>query len=132
MPFTEVGWMQRIRKIAYGLFLCVLILALFMIEAIFCIHSVKSIELVNALTYGGRSACEYPVDTFPRPLRVLFTAVAPFALTLQQPGSVILDKPLFGWPGWTGFVTPLAGLALFGVMYTLFRMAMRHYRSTGS
>ena len=26
----------------------------------------------------------------------------------------------------------LAGLALFGVMYTLFRMAMRHYRSTGS
>ena len=28
MPFTEVGWMQRIRKIACGLFLCVLILAL--------------------------------------------------------------------------------------------------------
>ena len=44
----------------------------------------------------------------------------------------ILGKLLFGWPGWTGFVTPLAGLALFGVMYTLFRMAMRHYRSTGS
>ena len=109
-----------------------LILGLFMIEAILCVYSVKSVELANALTYGGRSACQYPIDTYPRPLRVLFTVVAPFALVMHVPASHILGKPLFGWPEWTGFVTPLAGLALFGVMYTLFRMAMRHYRSTGS
>ena len=109
-----------------------LILGLFMIEAILCVYSVKSVELANALTYGGRSACQYPIDTYPRPLRVLFTVVAPFALVMHVPASHILGKPLFGWPGWTGFVTPLAGLVLFGVMYTLFRMAMRHYRSTGS
>ena len=39
-----------------------LILGLFMIEAVFCIYSVKSVELVNVLTYGGRSTCEYPAD----------------------------------------------------------------------
>ena len=111
---------------------CFLIQGLFMIEAIFCIHSVKSIELVNALTYGGRSACEYPVDTYPRPLRVLFTVIAPFALTLHQPGSVILGKPLFDWPEWTAFVSPLSGILVFGVIWLCFQKAMRFYRSTGS
>lgn len=109
-----------------------LLLGLFTLEGIFCIYSVKSVELVNTLTYGGRSACEYPVDTFPRPLRVLFTVLAPFALTLQQPGSVILGKPLFDWPEWTAFLSPLSGIVIFGVVWLCFRRAMRHYRSTGS
>ena len=109
-----------------------LILALFMIEAIFCIHSVKSVELVNALTYGGRSACEYPIDIYPRPLRVLFTVVAPFALTLHVPFAWILGKPLYGWPVWTVFVSPLAGAVVLGIMVVLFHKAIRYYRSTGS
>ena len=109
-----------------------LVLALFMIEAVFTIHSVKSVELVNALTYGGRSACQYPIDIFPRPLRVLFTVFAPFALTLHVPAAYILGKPLYGWPAWTAFVTPLAGAAAFWVLYAVFQKAMKFYRSTGS
>ena len=103
-----------------------------MIEAIFSIFSVKSVELVNAITYGGRSACQYPIDIYARPLRVLFTVVAPFALVLHVPVAYILDKPLYGWPEWTAFACPLAGVAAFLVMYAVFRRAMRHYRSTGS
>lgn len=110
----------------------ILILGLFLIEGIFTIRSVKSVELVNALTYGGRSACEYPIDVYPRPLRVLFTVIAPFALTLQCPAAYILGKPLYGWPDWAAFVTPLSGLVSFSVLYLLFQHAMRHYRSTGS
>ena len=109
-----------------------LLLGLFMIEAILCIHSVKSVEIANTLTYGGRSACEYPSDIYPRPLRILFTVIAPFALVMHVPASAILDKTLFGWPMWAAFVTPLSGLVLFGVIYLLFRKAMRFYRSTGS
>lgn len=111
---------------------CALILGLFLIEAVFCIYSVKSVELVNALTYGGRSACQYPIDVYARPLRLLFTVIAPFALVMHVPAAYILDKPLFGWPAWTAFVSPLAGAALFAMMYAVFRRAMRHYRSTGS
>jgi len=109
-----------------------LLLGLFMVEAILSIHSVKSVELANALTYGGRSACEYPSDIYPRPLRVLFTVIAPFALVMHVPASAILEKPLFGWPMWAAFVTPLSGAVLFGIMYLLFRKAMKYYRSTGS
>ena len=109
-----------------------LILGLFLIEAIFCIHAVKSIEVVNALTYGGRSACQYPIDIYPRPLRILFTAVAPFALVLHAPAAYILEKPLYGWPAWAAFLSPLCGAAFFFLMYFLFRKAMIYYRSTGS
>ena len=109
-----------------------LILGLFLIEAIFCIHSVKSIELVNALTYGGRSACQYPIDTYPGPLRILFTVVAPYALTLHVPGALILGKPLFGWPAWAAFLSPLSGFVFFWLMWILFQKALRFYRSTGS
>ena len=109
-----------------------LIMGLFMIEAILCLHSVKSVEIANAITYGGRSACEYPSDIYPRPLRVLFTVIAPFALVLHVPAAEILGKPMFGWPTWAAFLTPISGLVLFGVMYLLFRKAMRFYRSTGS
>ena len=109
-----------------------LLLGLFMIEAVLCIHSVKSVELANALTYGGRSACQYPIDIFPRSLRAVFTVIAPFALAMHVPASYILGKTLYGWPSWTAFVCPLAGAALFGIMYLLFRRAMRYYRSTGS
>ena len=129
VQWTALKVLAMAESIVMGM---LLILGLFMIEAIFCIHSVKSVELVNALTYGGRSACEYPIDIFPRPLRVLFTVVAPFALTLHVPAAWILDKPLYGWPTWTVFVCPLAGAVTLGIMVMLFHKAIRYYRSTGS
>ncbi len=109
-----------------------LVLGLFLIEAVLCIHSVKSIEITNALTYGGRSACQYPVDAFPRPLRLLFTVIAPFALVMHVPASHILAKPIFGWPAWTAFISPLSGPALFLLMALCFGRALGFYRSTGS
>ena len=111
---------------------CLLILGLFLIEACFCIHSVKSVELVNALTYGGRSACQYPIDIYPHPLRILFSTVAPFALTLHVPAAYILGSPLYGWPLWTVYVTPLSGALIFAIMTAVFHRGIRYYRSTGS
>jgi len=131
---SKIAWtLPKVLLLAESIFFSFwLLLGLFMVEAILSIHSVKSVELANALTYGGRSACEYPSDIYPRPLRVLFTVIAPFALVMHVPASVILDKPLYGWPVWTAFVTPLSGPAVFGIMYLLFRKAMKFYRSTGS
>ena len=123
----------RILLLAEALFFgSCLVLGLFMIEVTCSIFSVKSLEMVNVLTYGGRSACEYPIDAFPRPVQLIFSVIAPFSLTLHVPVSHILGKPLWNWPQWTAFVCPLSGAVLLALTSLLFYRAMRHYRSTGS
>lgn len=111
---------------------CALILGLFLIEATLSVWSVKSLEFINILTYGGRSACQYPADIYPAPLRILFMVVAPFALTMHLPVAYILDKPMLGIAPQWAFVSPLAGAAFFLMMIAVFSRALRHYRSTGS
>ena len=109
-----------------------LLLGLFMIEATVSFFSVKSIEMVNVLTYGGRSACQYPVDVYPGVLRFLFTYLAPFAMCMHWPVSYVIGTPMVTLPTWAYFVTPLAGAVFFAVMTRIWYIGVRHYRSTGT
>lgn len=109
-----------------------LVLGLFMIEATLCFFSVKSIEMINVLTYGGRSTCQYPIDIYPRWLQLLFSVVAPFALTTHVPAAYILGKPLWNTGLLTAFIAPLSGFIFLGVMILVFYQGLKHYRSTGS
>lgn len=109
-----------------------LILGLFLIEATVSFFSVRSIEMVNVLTYGGRQACQYPVDIYHRPLQVLFTWVAPFALSMHLPISHVLGKPLFPVPTILVWLAPLAGPLFFLLMARVWYLGARHYRSTGT
>ena len=109
-----------------------LLMGLFLIEAVVCFFSVQSIEVVNILTYGGRQACQYPIDLYPGPIRILFTCVVPIALCLHVPVSLVLGRPMFAVPDWLVWVFPCAGLAFFALIAFLWRFGVRHYRSTGS
>jgi len=109
-----------------------LFLGLFLIEAVLCIFSVKSIEIVNILTYGGRTACQYPIDIYPRPMRALFLYVAPIGLTLHLPAAYILEKSLLGEAHWMAFISPMAGFIVLAVMLLVWRIGVKKYRSTGS
>ena len=109
-----------------------LLMGLFLVEATFCFFSVRSIEMVNVLTYGGRSTCQYPIDIYPKPLRLLFLYVAPIALCMHLPVSFILDKPLFAVPVWCSYLAPLSGLLFFLFMARVWYFGVRRYRSTGS
>lgn len=109
-----------------------LLLGLFLIEATVSFFSVRSIEMVNVLTYGGRTTCEYPVDLYPRPLQMLFTWVAPFALSMHLPVSFVLDKPLWNVPMALVWLSPLAGPLFFLFMTRIWYIGVKHYRSTGT
>ena len=109
-----------------------LVLGLFMIEATVSFFSVKSIEMVNILTYGGRSACQYPVDVYPNVLRFLFTYLAPFAMCMHWPVSYVIGAPMASLPVWAYFLTPLAGAVFFMVMVRIWYIGVKHYRSTGT
>ncbi|MBR4081168.1 MAG: ABC-2 family transporter protein [Clostridia bacterium] len=109
-----------------------LITGLFLIEATVSFFSVRSIEMVNVVTYGGRTACQYPVDIYPAPLKTLFMYVAPFGLCMHLPVSFLLGKPLLDCPRWAAYLAPLTGAAFFLIMTLVWRVGVRHYRSTGS
>ena len=120
------SWGKALLLLVSCLGSALLLLGLFLIEA------TVSIEMVNVLTYGGRAACQYPADIYPRPLRLLFTFVAPFALCMHLPVSWVLDKPLWGASYGAALLAPLAGAVFFGVMVRVWYWGVRHYRSTGS
>lgn len=109
-----------------------LLLGLFMIEATVSFFSVKSIEMVNVLTYGGRSACQYPVDVYPGALRFLFTYLAPFAMCMHWPVSYVIGTTMVQLPVWGYFLTPMAGAAFFAIMVRVWYVGVKHYRSTGT
>ncbi len=109
-----------------------LLLGLFLIEAVLCIFSVRSMEMINILTYGGRTACQYPIDIYPKPMQALFLFIAPFGLTLHLPAAYILEKPILGEAAWMAFVSPLSGFGVFAIMLLVWQYGVRKYRSTGS
>lgn len=133
---THLKLVWTLEKIAL-MIVCVigsisLLVGLFLIEASVSFFSVRSIEMVNVLTYGGRTACQYPVDIYPKPLKLLFTWVAPFALCMHLPIACIMDKPLMDAQGWQVFMAPMAGFVFLGVMIGVWYLCARHYRSTGT
>lgn len=109
-----------------------LLVGLFLIEATVSFFSVRSIEMVNVLTYGGRTTCQYPVDIYPKPIRLLFTWVAPFALCMHLPISFIIGKPMADVPAFLVCLAPLSGFLFLLVMVRVWYLGARHYRSTGS
>ena len=127
------SWGKALLLLVSCLGTALLLLGLFLIEATVSFFSVKSIEMVNVLTYGGTRRLPVSGGYLPHgPLRLLFTFVAPFALCMHLPVSWVLDKPLWGASYGAALLAPLAGAVFFGVMVRVWYWGVRHYRSTGS
>lgn len=109
-----------------------LLFALFMIEAIACLKTIASIEIVNVFTYGGRTACQYPIDIYRSGFRWLFLYVVPYGLVMHLPASYILGKTILNFPPWLAFFSPLFGFLFFGICLLLWNVSVKGYHSTGS
>ena len=105
---------------------------LFLIEATVSFFSVRSIEMVNVLTYGGKNCCQYPMDIFPEAFRWVFICLAPYGLTMHLPAAYILGKSILDFPVWAAFAGPMAGVVFLVIMFFIWRRGVAHYTSTGS
>ena len=90
-------------------------------------------EVGNAFTYGGAFLTSYPLSVYGVWLRRLVAFGVGLAFVNYFPALYILDKadPL-GLPSGLRFASPLAAAAMALVTGAVWRMAVRHYRSTGS
>jgi ABC-2 type transport system permease protein len=89
-------------------------------------------EFTNAFTYGGTAMAQYPFDIYATWLRRLLGFVIPLAFVCYFPALYVLGKPdPLGLPRWVEFISPLVALAAAAVAGSIWRFAVRHYRSAG-
>jgi len=106
---------------------------LLVIQATLSFWTIESLEALNALTYGGVEAAQYPLSVYQAALRrILFYAV-PLAAVTYHPLLIVLRHPdPLGGPAWLGYVSPLLGWAFFVAAIGLWGVGVRRYTSTGS
>jgi ABC-2 type transport system permease protein len=118
-----------VAPVAAGLFFG----AIFVISATFAFWWVESGEVGNAFTYGGRDFTSYPITVYSSWFRGLFAYGLGFGFVAYQPGLALLGRPdPLGLAGWAGYCSPLVALLAALVAAAVWRIGIRHYRSTGS
>ncbi|TMQ09564.1 MAG: ABC transporter permease [Deltaproteobacteria bacterium] len=108
-------------------------LGLLVLQATSAFWTIDKLEVWNAFTYGGLTMSRYPLPLYRPWFRAVFIFVIPLACVTYFPGVVILGRaePL-GAPAIAGWLAPLAGPAFLALGLQVWRIGIRHYRSTGS
>lgn len=149
MDFTRLGLLlQAVLVLCYAvpksgvawtwgkaLTLCTMILSgsilffsLFLIYAACAFFTLEGLEFFNFFTYGGRKFGNYPFSIYGKNALFFLTFVIPLALFQYYPLLYLLDRErsaLFA-------LLPLVGMLFLAPSYALFRLGLRHYKSTGS
>lgn len=89
---------------------------------------------MNTVTYGGTETGQYPLSIYAPWFRRFFTFVVPLACVTYFPVLAILgrDDPVAASPEWFRWAAPLVGLVFLQATLQVWRVGVRHYRSTGS
>ncbi|AEV82527.1 ABC transporter permease [Actinoplanes sp. SE50] len=132
---NHIAWTPgRVVLVALSPLACaVFVGAIFVISASLAFWWVDSGELGSAFTYGGRDFASYPITVYGPWFRGLFAYGLGFAFVAYQPALALLGRPdPLGLPAWAGFAAPLVALVAAAVAAAVWRVGIRHYRSTGS
>ncbi len=108
-------------------------LGLLVLQATSAFWTTEALEVWNAFTYGGLTMSQYPLPIYRAWFRRLFTYAIPLGCVSYLPGVAILGRPdPLGTPVWVQWLAPLAGPAFLLLSLAVWRIGVRHYRSTGS
>jgi ABC-2 type transport system permease protein len=90
-------------------------------------------EVANTFTYGGNFLTQHPLNVYAAWMRRFFGYAATLAFVNYFPTLYILEKadPLHA-PRVLRFASPVAAALIGSLAWAVWRLAVRHYRSTGS
>jgi ABC-2 type transport system permease protein len=110
-----------------------LFIGLVILQATSAFWTTESLEVWNAFTYGGVTMSQYPVEIYRPWFRRFFTFVIPLACVNYFPGVAILGRPdPLGTSIAFQRLAPLAGPLFLLIALQVWKVGVRHYRSTGS
>src|SRR5262245_9516514 len=107
--------------------------AIFVATATVAFWWIESGEIANGLTYGGLTFSQYPITIYGALFRRLFAYAVGFAFVAYYPALTLLDRPdPLGAPALLGYASPVVAIVAVVAAGLMWRVGVRHYRSTGS
>lgn len=124
-----VAWTPAKALVLAGMILCgaAVFFGMFLIGAAMCFFTLESLEIINIFTDGPREYGKYPFGVYGRPVLLVLTFLVPLALVQHWPLQYLFGRG----PGWYGLL-PAVSLLFLIPCALLWRLGVRHYRSTGS
>ena len=110
----------------------VIFASVWVIAAAINFWTVETTGLSNAFTYGGNFLTQYPLDVYSVWMRRMFAYVVPMAFVNYFPSLFVLGKPSELGSPVLRFLSPMVASAMALLASIAWRVAIRHYRSTGS
>ena len=101
---------------------------LFVIYATLCFFTTQGLEVMNIFTDGGKEFGKYPFEVYGKGVLKFFSYVIPMAWFQQYPLMYLLGHSTNQWL----MVSPLICFLFLIPCYVLWRIGLRHYKSTGS
>lgn len=101
---------------------------LFIIYAALCFFTLEGLEIMNIFTDGAREFGVYPLGIYGKKMLLLTTFVVPYALVQYYPLLYVLgrtDRTAY-------MLLPLCAILFLLPCYGLWRLGVRHYKSSGS
>ncbi len=104
----------------------------FVLQGALAFWTVEGLELASIVTYGGVETSQYPLSIYTAGFRRFFTYVVPLAFLNYIPALALLDRAEADVPAWLPWISPAIGFTFLLVCLQVWKIGVRHYRSTGS
>lgn len=149
IDFVRLGMLfQAIVMLIYGLMTChvdwnftrvaamvlmivgglVLFSALFLLEGAIAFFTLQGLEFMNVFTYGAIEHGKYPLSIYGKEMLTFCTFAIPYALIQYYPLTYILGRS----EGLALIFLPLLACLFVVPCWVVWRIGVRHYKSTGS
>lgn len=103
---------------------------IFILAATLCFWTIQGLEVANIFTDGGREMAQYPLNIYHKWVSKFFTFVIPFGCVNYLPLLYLLDRN--EGSSLIHMLAPVAGILFIIPCLFVWRIGVKHYRSTGS
>ena len=110
-----------------------LFIGLMVLQATVAFWTTESLEIFNAITYGGVQTAQYPLAIYSSWFRRFFIFVVPLGTVSYLPSLAIMGRPdPLGSTLVVQYLSPVVGVVFLVLSLQVWKVGVRHYRSTGS